>query len=251
MRILVIPDAHNPFMNMRLFEVLLDITTYFNYDICVILGDWGDSYDAGKFFMDPTRRLSAALELEHEVCTKHLDALTRTLGKDCLKFFCFGNHEVRIYNDIAQKCPNIWHMVQDHDLYGLDRLGWKTVPYKESVQLGHLRFTHDLGKYGQFAAFHAPRDTMASFIIGHLHRVMWGAVGDYNDTPYLYCSAGWIGDVDQLNYRHRDMARSQWRNAILDGYITKEGFAQINPHVWLPGNHFIIGDKDFYYQKGA
>ena len=244
-RILVIPDAHNPFMDMHCFNLILQVAKRFKYDFCVLLGDWNDHYSQSRFTKDPTRAQWVTLEYELGVGERNLERLTKALGKQCYKVITLGNHDMHFYRTIAERAPDYHFIIKDFDLYGCKRLGWHVVPYKDAFTLGKVSFTHDLERSGKTAALHAPRDMMGSYIFGHNHTLLSYVCGDKDNIPYLGLSLGWIGDFEKIDYRHKVRAKCDWTKCIGEGLIMEDGSFQIHPRVFLPGHRLIVGGQVF------
>jgi hypothetical protein len=90
------------------------------------------------------------------------------------------------------------------ELLRLKERGWNVTPYKESIQIGELRITHDVGRAGVNSARASLMDTGANILFGHTHRLIVHYQGQLWGNPHVGITGGWLGDPMAIDYRHRD-----------------------------------------------
>ena len=136
-----------------------------------------------------------------------LDAALRA-GRCREKWLLQGNHDLRIERYVAANAPEISAYVDSwEEIYGLARAGWKTLPSRESLQIGHLRMTHDVGRAGVNAARQSLLDVGENLAFGHTHRGQVVYQGTVHGRKLVGATLGWLGDPEAIDYRHRDMIR--------------------------------------------
>lgn len=204
----------------------------------ITLGDFGDFYAASFHAKKPGAKSDMRWEVEE--CNK---ALTELDALDAgSKYFIEGNHEYRLSRYLSEKAPELYSMMSIPELFKLKDRGWKFIPYKRSLQVGKLRFTHDLERAGVNAHRQAIVDSgMHNIIIGHTHRLGYEVVGSVDGVPHLGHGVGWLGGYDDIDYRHRDRALRDWAHAFSVAVVEPggDGFVQPVPLVgrkcWVAG----------------
>lgn len=202
-RILVCPDVHAPYHDRKAFACFLSVAYGWKPDGCVILGDFADFCEVSSHPKDPRRRMPFEKELDG--VNAALDQLDEALGQNCWGEFIQGNHETRLERYVADKAPELIGVCKPWDeLLRLEERGWNVTPYKESVQIGELRLTHDIGRAGVNAARQSLLDAGANLVFGHTHRLISHYQGQLFGNPHVGITAGWLGDPMAIDYRHRD-----------------------------------------------
>jgi hypothetical protein len=236
-RYIVIPDTHAPFHNRKaLALVFLVARTLFaqlkpEQRGLITLGDFFDFFAVSFHSKAPDRRDT----LEHEVDEGNelLDYMDK-LGAQH-KYFIEGNHEHRLGRYLAEKAPELFGLVSVQKLFKFEQRGWKFIPYKRSLQLGKQRFTHDLERAGANAHRQAIIDVgLHNIIIGHTHRLGYEVIGCIDGIPHLGCALGWLGDHEDVDYRHRDRALREWSLGFGVVDISPEGYSYVQPVPILP-----------------
>lgn len=212
-RILVCPDVHAPYHSKVAFDCFLRVARGWKPEGCIVLGDFGDFHEVGSHPKDPRRR--QPFEREVEGVNAALDQLDEALGR-AWGVFLQGNHETRLERYLIDRAPELFGCVDWAELLRLPERGWEVLPYKQSLQIGELRLSHDFGRAGVNAARQSVQDAGANILFGHTHRLMAHYQGQLFGNPHVGMTCGWLGDPDAIDYRHSDMVQ---RDAI-HGFAT-------------------------------
>lgn len=230
-RVLILPDTHTPYHDARAVKLITDqVLPAFPWDIMVILGDWFDNYMVSTFTKDP-RRLQ---DIEDELAEgfKLLDVFSTYSFQR--RIFVEGNHERRLFKFLADKCPEVLKIVMkwwdEHFKKGM----WEYVPYMDDTTIGRLFATHDVGRSGEHSTRLSLNDYQDNVIVGHNHLVDYHVRGNAKGTPHVGASFGWLGDVKQIDYRHRMKCRRDWSLGFGHGYLRPNGFVYLVPSVIIP-----------------
>lgn len=205
-KILVCPDVHAPYHSEEAFDCFLRVAKGWKPDGCVVVGDFADFCEVSSHPKDPKRRIPFSLEVAG--VNKALDRLDAALGRNCWGVYLQGNHETRLERFVADKAPVLHGVVKSWDeLLKLQERGWEVIPYKESLEIGALRITHDIGRAGVNSARASLLDAGANIIFGHTHRLIVHYQGQLYGNPHVGLTCGWLGDPMAIDYRHRDAVR--------------------------------------------
>jgi hypothetical protein len=214
-KLLFCPDLHAPYHSREAFDCFLRVAKGWKPDGCVIAGDFADFCEVSSHPKDPKRRIPFMQEVDG--VNQALDQLDKALGRNCWGVYLQGNHETRLERFVADKAPVLHGVVKSWDeLLKLQERGWEVIPYKESLQVGELRMTHDVGRAGVNSARASLMDTGANILFGHTHRLIVHYQGQLWGNPHVGITAGWLGDPMAIDYRHRD---SVCRDSI-HGFVT-------------------------------
>jgi predicted phosphodiesterase len=217
--IVVIPDAHIPYHDRRAWAVVLEAVAHLRPTHVVIMGDFADCAALSQH--ERTTTGGESFEDEITAVNEALDKLGTVAG-DADVTYVEGNHEFRLPRYIANVAPAInLTSLQPQNLYRVLERGWRWVPYQQACRIGPVTFTHDLERAGANAIRQALSDLRRSVVIGHLHRLGVWHEGDADGRHLFAACFGWLGDVDQLTYRHRLRARREWRHGF--GVIWVDG----------------------------
>jgi hypothetical protein len=135
-----------------------------------------------------------------------LDAACKAGGiKD--KQFLEGNHCTRLARYVLGIAPELRTFIDWKDMLHIDKRRWVVTPYKESLNLGDLRVSHDFGRAGVNAAREACRDMGHSVAFGHTHRLQVHYQGQLDGSRHVGATLGWLGNPEAINYRHKDAVR--------------------------------------------
>lgn len=233
-RLLLIPDVHAPYHDSKAFRCLLRVAKGWEPDSAVVLGDFADFCAVSSHPKDPKRLLPFHQEVQG--VNRALDLLDKALGGCQDKQYLQGNHETRLERYVADKCPELYGTTRPWDeLLRLDARGWAITPYKQSIQYGDLRITHDIGRAGVNAARQSVLDLGHSLAFGHTHRLQVHYQGTIGGPRHVGVTCGWLGDPLAIDYRHRDCVM---RDSV-------HGFATVhllsNGHFWLQAVPIIEG----------
>lgn len=221
-KILFVPDTHAPYHDERAVRIVEQIVNEWEPECIVVLGDWIDNLSVSGH--EPAKTFDRNLKREAAVAATRLEGLTRGIPE---RHFVLGNHETRLERFIAKKAPELDGLVNIEDLLGLGK--WTSVtPYNETLNLGKLNITHDVGKAGQNAHRSAALSYMASAIIGHTHRMGYDVIGRQAGPPIVAAMFGWLGDYRKVEYLHRAEAK-RWPLGFGIGRMEPSGVVHVTP----------------------
>lgn len=235
---LIIPDCHIPYEDPKAYSLMLRAARRIKIKNVVVLGDYADFYAVSSHSKDPRRLQNLHWEVER--VNERLDELDRLFrGK---KIFCAGNHEDRLRRYLQDRAPALFDSVQVEQLFRLKERGWKYVPYNSYTRVGKLYVTHDLGKAGKGAGADAVSAFMHNAAIGHTHRLEYYVSGSVTGETHLGASLGWLGDFDQIEYRHRAKLRREWAHGFGVLYVEKTtGCIHLQPVPVVNGRVVVEG----------
>lgn len=221
-KLLFCPDVHAPYHDERAVSLVEQVINEWQPDTFVDLGDWADNLSATGH--KSTRTFFKNVKKELEQAETRLESLTRGISE---RHFVIGNHETRLERFIAEKAPELDGLVNIEDLLGLGK--WTSVtPYNETLKLGKLNITHDVGKAGQNAHRSAAQSYMASAVIGHTHRMGYDVIGRQAGPPVVAAMFGWLGDYRKVEYLHRAEAK-RWPLGFGIGRMEPSGVVHVTP----------------------
>ena len=242
-RIFFIPDSHRPYHDPLAYRTMLTAARHVaalpgGIHTLVILGDYADFYCVSSHSQNPSRRTL----LELEVCDvlDGLDELDALPGVQ-RKVYVEGNHEWRLARYLADKAPELFGLVDVPGLLGLEKRGWEFVPYKRAIKLGKLLVTHDVDRAGKYALQHSLADAGTNIVIGHTHRMGTWYEGSATGTSHVAASFGWLGSVDEANYKHRMKALRDWHHGFGIGYQEECGTVHIQAVPIIEGRCVVEG----------
>lgn len=232
-RALLIPDVHAPYHDRLAWRVMMLAAQEFRPNAVIVSGDFADHYSLSRFDKDPKRAQRVDVEL-CEVCDL-LDELDALGARD--KVYVMGNHEARWSKMLKRAAPAMEGVVPSYEEYvGLERREWHVVPYGEAKDYGDMMLTHDLDRHGMYAAHHARREAEQKIVIGHVHNMMVAWLkGMYG------ASFGWLGDVDLIDYRHKERAIRDWQHGFGLGWLEPDGTSWIQPVPIVDGRCCVEG----------
>ena len=226
-RVLVIPDTHHPYVDKKAWELLLVITKDLKPDTIVTMGDFADFYSVSSHSKDAGRL--DRFEDEVESVNKALDQLDSLGAKE--KIFIAGNHEDRLQRYLNDKAPELNNLVSVPQIFNLRKRGWRHIPYKQSVSLGKLNLTHDVGSAGKNAIFQALSTFQHNVIQGHTHRIAMFVEGNATGTAHVGASFGWLGDKNKVDYMHAVKVNRDWAHGFGVVHIEPNGNVHVQPIV--------------------
>ena len=205
-----------------------------------MLGDFADFCEVSSHPKDPKRRIPFSREVAG--VNTALDQLDEALGLDCWGVYLQGNHETRLERFVADKAPVLDGIYRPWDeLLRLAERGWEVVPYKESVQIGELRATHDVGRAGVNAARASLLDTGANILFGHTHRLVAHYQGQLWGNPHVGMTCGWLGDPLAIDYRHRDSVCRDSIHGFATVHMKDDGIFWATPTPIINGQAVVDG----------
>lgn len=236
-KIAFLPDAHRPYHNKKSWDLFLNAMDWWGPDVLVCLGDLADCYKLSSFSKDPRRTLTFDEEVDDvREAVMELEQLASEL------IFVEGNHEHRIQRYLRDKAPELFGLISTRELFGLE--AWVFVPYKDSTRLGKLWITHDCGTAGRYSAFRTADTFQHPVVTAHTHRLIYLVEGNATGEYFPSVQFGWLGDVEQVDYMHRVVARRAWCQAFGTGLLdTDTGFVYLTPHPIIEGSVVVDGKR--------
>jgi len=113
---------------------------------------------------------------ELEACQDRLDEIAKA-SKNAIKFWTYGNHDIRLFNFAAQNAPELSEFTDLFSYFPGWHTGWR-VDINKDVVIKH-RWAN-----GQHAVYNNTLRSGKSFVTGHLHKLMVTPWTDYNGRRY-------------------------------------------------------------------
>lgn len=221
-KIIFVPDTHAPAHDERAVRVVEQVVNDWEPECLVVLGDWLDNLAVSGH--EPAKVQDRNLKHEVAVAATRLEGLTRGIKE---RHYIIGNHETRLERYIAKKAPELDGLLDIADMLCLRK--WTSItPYNETLKLGKLNITHDVGKAGQNAHRSAAQSYMGSAIIGHTHRMAYDVIGRQAGPPVVAAMFGWLGDYRKVEYLHRAEAK-RWPLGFGIGRMEPNGVVHVTP----------------------
>lgn len=238
-RVFFFPDVHAPFHSEAAWRLTIDALADFKADTVVTLGDFVDFFSISRWSKDPARALSLAQEVG--LAQGMLDEIVeRTPG--ARRIYLGGNHEDRLQRYLQDKAPELFEFIDVPQLLHLPERGFEYVPYKQSIQMGKLNITHDVGTAGRYAVYKALDAFQAPVVTVHTHRLAYVVEGDATGGSQVSAQFGWLGDVEQIDYMHRVTAMRNWALGFGYGYIDRaSGYCYLTPVPIVNGTCIVEG----------
>lgn len=197
-----------PFEDKRAFELSLRAyDSIKNEKKGVIIGDFGDCYSVSFHSRDPKRKMHLADEIG--AVNERLDQIQSFAGSHVT--FLEGNHEDRLRRYVWDKAPELDGLTTIRGAYNLDKRGWQHVPYREYVRIGRVGYVHDLDRSGVYATRQTLMDFGGNIVFGHSHRGGIAYQGEIKGVSHFGMNVGWLGDLTQVDYKHRAKAERDWQ----------------------------------------
>lgn len=238
-KLLCIPDSHVPFESKAAFDLMLKAARQWQPDIVVILGDFADC----KSIMShgKTKPSQDDLKWETEQVIKRLEQV-KSLGARRYVFI-EGNHEYRLDRYLMERAPALFKCVSTKELLHLAELGFEYVPYKKSIKIGKVHFTHDTGSAGKNANQKAMDAFQGSAVIGHVHSMQLTVSGKADGAPLVGASFGWLGDPEEVDYLHQIQVQRNWVHGFGIGYMEPSGVIHFQPVPIVNGVCVVEGKR--------
>lgn len=234
-RVFILPDLHAPYHDRPAYSCALRVIAGGGYDTVIVVGDFGDFAAVSSHPKDPARLLPFDAEIKGvNLALDQLDAACKTGGVK-KKEYLEGNHETRLARYVLGIAPELRTFVDWKDMLHIDKRRWHMTPYKESLQVGDLRVSHDFGRAGVNAARESCRDMGHSVAFGHTHRMQVHYQGQLDGTRHVGATLGWLGDPEAIDYRHKDAIRRDSIHGFGDVSVLKNGL------FWLQAIPIIHG----------
>jgi len=238
-RVFFVGDVHCPFHHKGAWRLVMDALADFKADTFVSLGDFVDFFSVSHWSKNPERAFSLREEID-EASSLLAEVEERTPG--ARRIFVAGNHCDRLQRYLQDKAPELFQFIDVPKLLKLDERGWEYVAYKQSIKLGKLNITHDVGSAGRYNAFKALDTFQSPVITGHTHRLSYVVEGDATGDTQVSAQFGWLGDAEQVDYVHRVRALREWTMGFGYGYINRRtGYAYVIPVPIVDGTCVVEG----------
>lgn len=223
-RILVCPDTHVPYHDIRHWELFLRVLEREKPTHLVFIGDFADFYSISRHSKDP-RRIDR-LEMEVDIVNSELD---KVRAEEVI--FIEGNHEDRLRRYLQDKAPELFGLTSPRRLFRIDERGWRYFDYRSVYRLGRVYFTHDVGRSGKYAIQQSLTDFGGNLVFGHTHRGGVHYAGEIKGKTHFCLNVGWLGDVTKIDYMHQALARREWQDGfgIVDIDEIGNAYAQFIP----------------------
>lgn len=160
---LVCPDLHSPFQDQRAWNTFLAVARATKPDTLVIIGDFADFLSISAH--SKTSVQNENLKAEVAVVKQDLKRIKRLNIPRVV--YCGGNHEYRLDRYLANNARELDGLISVRSLLDIDELGFEWVPYKQSIQIGKMHYTHDIGRCGVNAARQSVLDFGNNITFGH------------------------------------------------------------------------------------
>lgn len=234
---LLIPDSHIPYVDTKVFSLMLRAARSAGIKNVCILGDFIDCYTVSSFGKDPTRKQD--LQSEIDATNEILDVLDKMFTGE--KKYIAGNHEDRLERYLIEKAPALFNTVKIERLLKLKERGWQYTPYKRSTRIGKLYVTHDAGKAGKNAAADALNAFQGNVVIGHTHRINYLVEGNAKGKAHVGAMFGWLGDFEAVDYLHRIRCLRDWAHGFGVAYVEDNGCVHLTPVPIVNGRVVLEG----------
>lgn len=235
-RLFIIPDCHHPYVDRKVWDVMLRAARAFKPDHLVTLGDFGDYHCTSRHSKDPNRPRN--LEFEIDANNKALDQLDALGAKH--KHFIAGNHEYNVERYLMERAPELFNMVRVPELLKLKDRGWAYTPYKKFTRIGKLYLTHDTGASGADAHIRAMNDIGSNVVIGHVHAMNVTYRSTITGKHHIGLAAGWLGDVEAAEYMYKAKTKN-WQHGFAVGYKLPNGTVHLVPTPIIDGACIVDG----------
>ena len=237
---LLVPDVHIPYEDPSAWSLLLAVARSAEWKNLVVLGDFADCYSVSQHEKSPSRTSRIADELA--VVSERLRELEAASGS-ARRIYCEGNHEARLSKYIARQAGALHGLrgLSYQEIVELPSNGWQWVPYYQSIRIGDLDVTHDVGRVGINSVRQSRLAHGASIAIGHVHRMGLEVERTQSGHTYLGAAFGWLGSASAIDYMHRGKASTQWVHGCGVAYVDDLGHTHIQPVPFVANRAVVAG----------
>lgn len=227
---LICPDVHVPYHDRRAVALFRQVVAELRPTRLVFIGDMVDMYPISSYARDPKRK--AKLNDELDATNELLDTFDKLQIDETI--FCEGNHETRLTRFVAAHCPELHTYIPTvpHMLRIAER-GWTWVPYGTHCERGNMLYSHEFGRCGKYAGHQGLTDVGGNITFGHSHRLSVSYGGTVAGVTHVALNVGWLGDLREIDYRHKTLAIREWQQGF--GAVSESAngliFAQAVPIV--------------------
>jgi predicted phosphodiesterase len=205
-KILVLGDFHAPFQLKNAVNKFLLAVKREQPDVVVQIGDLYDNWSTSRYTKNPNYTTPEAEMIQ---ARKDAERLWSTIQRVSPKTKCFqllGNHDDRIKKRVAEKLPEITHMMDKtiKDLYAFDNVV-SMGSERDELEIDDLKFIHGhLSKLGDHS-----KKAMKSVVCGHSH--VGGVVFyKYDDKLLFELNVGFVADETKLPLQYGLSKTKAW-----------------------------------------
>ena len=223
-KLFIFGDVHAPYHDKKAVSCMLKALDVFKPDRVIDMGDFFDCYSVSAYKKDPRRK--ARLVDEVNMAIPLLRTIEDAAGKaDLIRLL--GNHEDRLDRHLEEPKNHALHGAVSLDSLA-DLSGWQVVGYERAIQLGKVRYTHDLGFTGKYALQHTLHDAERSTVIGHTHQMGMVFEGRLSSKTRVCASFGWLGDPKKADYMHKDKKARYWCHGFGLAFVANNGVTRFS-----------------------
>lgn len=254
-------DQQFPYHDERMINLWFKVLKYLKPDAVDYLGDVSDQACYSRFSMGTPNEFLAKYATEEatpeyylgfveseEKIVREFYSRTRELLPNADMFVALGNHDIRVWDYLEKKVPDIVEQVTPEFLWGLDSIGADYIYYGD---LPKHRFGDIHVHHGNAVSKHAGESVKAdvdnwgvSLIRGHSHRM-----GDFfktyelrNETIRGY-EIGHMSDVKDAGMMYTNV--HNWQHGFAYGIIENGEYPHIFTVAVSPDYTCYIGRKKF------
>jgi len=226
-RVLIFSDCHRSHHDEKAWALLLKVVAGWKPHVIVNLGDYLDCGALSRFGRVHGRQES----LQRDVISGKAGlAELRQAAPKARMLYCEGNHEAWLPRYLANVAEALdLQGITIPDVLGLEKLKIEWVPYRDFARVGKLIVTHDLERSGKYAGIQTLEIAQHPIAFGHTHSMSASYRGDAFGTRHVALNTGWLGDVEQISYRHRISARTSHQLGFGVAQIDENGVAWCEP----------------------
>lgn len=215
-KILVIGDAHFPFVNNDALNACYHIIENEKPDVICQNGDLKDQYSYSKFPRSLNVYTPQAEDELSDIMAREMWAKIRKLAPKAELFQLTGNHDSRALKRVVEKWPEGEHIVERAMQEKMTFDGVTTIrSQKEELVINDIVFIH--GHYGKLGAHRDYNRT--NVVCAHSHK---GGVDyrSYDGKVFWELNAGYVGDPysKALTYRHQRFHNWTHGCGLIDKY---------------------------------
>lgn len=254
-RILVLPDIHAPFHDMKAIGSILSYASTQHVDELVQLGDYVDAdavnaHDEGKRRTQEGRRLIDEYSVANELLDQLTDAV-RVKNRGAKLVMLKGNHEWRV-DRWVDKHPEVEGLVEVENGLRLTARGvhWvQSYPYGEAYKMGKLHAIHGAYTNKYHAAKHLDEYGI-NLIYGHVHSIQTASKPGHGGMKTTEAIS--IGCLCDYNLPYLQGRPSKWQHAFAEVHVWDNGNFNVLP-VRIHGGEFVAptGEKFSYREPRA
>lgn len=215
-KILVLGDAHFPWVSKRALEKVYDFAQDFQPEHIVQMGDLYDFLSHSKF---PRSHQGYSAQEEQQLARQGAEEMWRELQKQVPGAKCHlitGNHDLRPLKRVLETAPMFEHWAEEiwRKLMTFD--GVETIyDHRTELEIAGILFTHGfLGKEGAHRDYY-----LKNVCIGHLHKG-WVQYRRFHGQAFFEVCAGFLGEPESkaLTYNNSKLANYQLGFAAIDQF---------------------------------